>query len=387
MSRVTLLALWFLTACATAPSITDETLLPSASHESIEKSLIVDCLLPGKIHKLGKVVYLTPRRPIKTSVEDCEIRGGEYVVFDRSNYATALKVLLPKAQAGDPTAQTYVGEIYEKGLGVTPDYTLAAQWYRRAAEQGYARAQVSLGLLYERGLGLPKDPATAISWYRKAYGLAEDEGKFASNLDEERKALRGEVASRQREVDWLRSQLADTQRQLKLTGARQQEIQQELEQTRRRLRELQESGPPPDSSSVQTLKNRVQALERQLEQERLEGAPLKQALDRQQDLLTAHQRDAKSREEALQEDIRVLRQQLESSKSQLNALEQERTDLQKRLQQTQSASEKTGFEVRLKELRTRIADLEAENSRLEKLRASREEPLDGLHSVIASSSL
>src|SRR3972149_8099255 len=99
---------------------------PSASGDEF---LVVDCLLPGQIRKLGKrTTFLTARRPIKTSAGDCEIKGGEYVSYDRSDYATALKVWLPQAQEGDATAQTYVGEIYEKGLGLQPDYVLAAQW-------------------------------------------------------------------------------------------------------------------------------------------------------------------------------------------------------------------------------------------------------------------
>src|SRR5262245_44632303 len=41
-----------------------------------DELLIVDCLLPGQIRKLGRsIVYLTPQRPIKTSAQDCEIRG------------------------------------------------------------------------------------------------------------------------------------------------------------------------------------------------------------------------------------------------------------------------------------------------------------------------
>ncbi|MBI5628859.1 MAG: sel1 repeat family protein, partial [Candidatus Rokubacteria bacterium] len=119
-----------------------------------EDFMIVDCLLPGQIRRLGaQVTFLTARRAIKTSTRDCEIRGGEYVAFDRSNYATALKIWLPLAKEGDASAQTYVGEIFEKGLGVPPDHAAAAEWYRRAAESGYARAAINLGHLSERGLG------------------------------------------------------------------------------------------------------------------------------------------------------------------------------------------------------------------------------------------
>ena len=136
--------------------------------------LVVDCSLPGQVRRLGaQATFLGPRQAVKTAARECEIRGGEYVAFDRANYATALKVWLPPAERGDPAAQTYVGEIFEKGLGVPPDYGAAAQWYRRAAESGYARAAINLGNLLEQGLGVPKDPAQALTWYRRAAGLSE----------------------------------------------------------------------------------------------------------------------------------------------------------------------------------------------------------------------
>jgi hypothetical protein len=75
------------------------------------------------------------------------------------------------AEGGDPQAQTYVGEAFEKGLGVAPDYASAALWYLQAAEQGFSRAAINLGYLFEQGLGLEKDPATALFWYRRASGI------------------------------------------------------------------------------------------------------------------------------------------------------------------------------------------------------------------------
>jgi hypothetical protein len=139
-----------------------------------EDLLVVDCLLPGTVRKLGRgQVFMTPRRPIKTSASECEIRGSEYTAYDRADYRTALRVWLDSAERGDARAQSYVGEIYEKGLGVEPDYARAAEWYRKAAEQGFARAMTNLGQLYELGRGVERDPARAIAWYRKASGLQD----------------------------------------------------------------------------------------------------------------------------------------------------------------------------------------------------------------------
>ncbi|MCA9502950.1 MAG: caspase family protein [Spirochaetaceae bacterium] len=139
-----------------------------------EDLLVVDCLLPGQVRKLGRSqVFMTPRRPVQTSASECEIRGGEYVAYDRADYRTALRVWQEAADRGEAEAQNRVGEIYEKGLGVEPDYALAASWYRKAADQGLARAMLNLGALHEAGRGVEQDTAEAIAWYRRASGLVD----------------------------------------------------------------------------------------------------------------------------------------------------------------------------------------------------------------------
>ena len=53
----------------------------------------VDCLLPGQIRRLGtNLTYVTPRRKIKTTARDCDIRGGESADLERAGYATAVEI-------------------------------------------------------------------------------------------------------------------------------------------------------------------------------------------------------------------------------------------------------------------------------------------------------
>ncbi len=166
------------TACGGGVKTVDLTTIEGAN---IDDLYIVDCLLPGRIRTLGrKLSYLAPRRVIKTSGSQCGIRGGEYVAYDRANYKTALKVWMPMAKGGDPKAQSYVGEIYEKGLGTQPNYQKAAVWYQKAANQGYSRAKMSLGSLYERGLGVSRSNVRALSLYRDASGLADRQVEFVT---------------------------------------------------------------------------------------------------------------------------------------------------------------------------------------------------------------
>jgi hypothetical protein len=192
-----------------------------------DELLIVDCLLPPQIRQLGRdVTYVTRRQATKTAARDCQIRGGEYVALDRSNYATALKVWLPLAEQGDPAAQVYVGEIFEKGLGVKPDYAAAAVWYRRAAEKGYSRAAINLGSLYEQGLGVPKDPTQALNWYRRAAGLGDIDFAISGEAQAaEVKSLRDEVAGLRRELKEKEAELEKSQREL-------QNLRRNLEQRR-----------------------------------------------------------------------------------------------------------------------------------------------------------
>lgn len=172
--------------------------------------MVVDCLLPGQVRKLGrKLTYLSQRQATKTSAADCEIRGGEYIAYDRANYATALNVWLPLAQQGNAQAQTFVGEIFEKGQGTAPDYTSASQWYRKASEQSYARAQINLGHLYEKGLGVSKDSIAALNLYRKAAGIEDmitlsTGAAVPTNRDAELQTLRRELEDARRQLQQLK---------------------------------------------------------------------------------------------------------------------------------------------------------------------------------------
>ncbi len=179
---------------------------------------VVDCLLPGQVRVLGTRTYLTARRPIKTNASDCRIRGGEYVDFDRASVKDALKVWQDAADGGDAEAQNNVGEIYERGLGVEPDYQAAAVWYQKAADQNYSRAQFNLGTLYDQGLGVPADKLRALNLYRQSWGLPEDSVMFQSAAKEEQDALRAELAKtideKDTQLNALKAQIRQMQNQI-----------------------------------------------------------------------------------------------------------------------------------------------------------------------------
>src|SRR6185436_10901582 len=107
-------------------------LASGAQAQSVDDLTLVDCRLPPKMKRVGGRTYPMAQPPRRTTAVDCRIRGGEYTVYDRGNYATSLKIWLAEAEKGNLDAQYYVGKIYEGGLGTPPDYTSAALWYGKA---------------------------------------------------------------------------------------------------------------------------------------------------------------------------------------------------------------------------------------------------------------
>ncbi|MES9829114.1 MAG: caspase family protein [Candidatus Thiodiazotropha sp.] len=336
-----------------------------------DRFLIVDCLLPGQVRKLGaNMTYLSPRRPVKTTASECEIRGGEYVAFDRADYRTSLRVWLPQAQEGDPVAQNYVGEIYEKGLGIEPDYATAAAWYLKAADQGNSRARINLGFLHEKGFGVKKDLAQALNWYRKASGLEDDNLQFSSAVEiskAERKELRLLKQERQQqksETERLRKQLKNTSTQLKSERVK-------LTKAEKRLKKLRsEAGIQPTmttsplvaaASDVKQLKSELAVSEKQAQQQRTQIAVLEKALAKQRTQMDSALKQSQLETEQQRKQAAILRRKLDETNQQL---------INEKASLTSTESE--------------LAMLRSELSRKEKLsKVSQDEALSALQAQLA----
>jgi Caspase domain/Sel1 repeat len=246
--------------------------------KNAEDLFIVDCLLPGQIRSLGRVAtFMSARRPIRASQAECQIRGGEYVSYDRANYQTSLKVWLDQASAGDAEAQNNVGEIYSKGLGTAPDYSMALQWFQKSAAQGFNRAKINLGFLYEEGLGVEKDQAKALNLYREASGI-QDELLYSSVVEVQMKVkdeqignLKGQVQDEKANSAQLRDQLRKTQEQLGNQRRALQQSQAQLEQTQQ---QLQQAKQVKDDELTRLLENQLLGQEQQINSQRMQIAAL-----------------------------------------------------------------------------------------------------------------
>ena len=95
---------------------------------------------------------------------------GADMDLDATRWAQArIEDLFHRAEdEDDADLQFMIAERYENGRSFEQDYSTAARWYRKAAENGHDQAQYKLAEMYEWGFGLPLDLDEAFKWYRKA---------------------------------------------------------------------------------------------------------------------------------------------------------------------------------------------------------------------------
>ena len=113
------------------------------------------------------------------------VYGGDFQdamdAANKGDFKTAYKLFLPLAEQGNAAAQSKLGILYQKGLGVQQDDKEAVKWFRLAAEQGSAEAQYFLGGMYSHGKGVPKDLKEEVKWTRLAAEQGNADAQY--NLD------------------------------------------------------------------------------------------------------------------------------------------------------------------------------------------------------------
>jgi len=99
--------------------------------------------------------------------------------INKASLARATSESRLSAEKGDAQAQYRLGRMYFQGEGVPQDYTQAALWYHKAADQDYAKAQYALGYMYYFGHGVQQSYSEAVRWYRKA----ADQGDASAEIN------------------------------------------------------------------------------------------------------------------------------------------------------------------------------------------------------------
>ncbi len=80
----------------------------------------------------------------------------------------AMEIYRKATESGDPRPYRFIGNLYERGLGVETSNEKAVEYYRKAAEMGFDVAQCDLGYMYDHGMGVEQSYEKAVEWYRKS---------------------------------------------------------------------------------------------------------------------------------------------------------------------------------------------------------------------------
>jgi TPR repeat protein len=188
------------------------------------------------------------------------------------NEYDAARYLRDSADLGYAPAQTALGALTERGIGVTPSQTDALALYKKAATQNDPIARWIVGRMYLFGEGVVRDRQEAEKWLQRSaesgnefgqflYGLAKEEVEWQEAPQWYRKAaMKGLVQAQRRlglalkngrgvNVDkaeayqWLllASENGDTAAGVELTALESDLVYAQLETIKKRVRELQVS--------------------------------------------------------------------------------------------------------------------------------------------------
>jgi hypothetical protein len=113
--------------------------------------------------KVASLAFLVEAYDELTSAEH-----GEHQAAPAVAWGDDLKFLQKEADAGDASAQSALGDVYDDGLGVPQDYAAAMKWKRKAADQNREEAQSAVGFFYFHSVGVKQDFTEAAKWFIKA---------------------------------------------------------------------------------------------------------------------------------------------------------------------------------------------------------------------------
>jgi chromosome segregation ATPase len=326
---------------------------------------IVPCLLPPRVRRLGGLVYPERRQLTQATAKECELRGGEYTFYDRATPESSVAFFRPLAEAGDPVAQTRLGEVYQY-LFAEPRYADAASWYRKAVEQGDVTAMRRLAHLHENGHGVPQDALLATNLWRQAVGI-QDQLVLASELEGYRTAaearieqLTAELRGRSAEAETLRADLAAAQQEVNARRDVLNRTQAELADLRQQVANARSAPAGADPARIAALERELTEKQRLIEEQSYQVETLETSLGAQQATLEASIRRVELENRRLQTELErvsaMSELELAEAKAALEAKEQEVAGLR---------SERAGLMVSLDERRRALEQVTGQLAALE----------------------
>lgn len=100
----------------------------------------------------------------KTGEPDLQLLETAWGMYQRGQYADALRCFLSLDERGSLSAAVYIGYMHQRGMGIPKDAEKASRYFSKAANAGSADGQYYLGALLQSS----NDLRGAEAWYAKA---------------------------------------------------------------------------------------------------------------------------------------------------------------------------------------------------------------------------
>ncbi|MDL2260610.1 sel1 repeat family protein [Deltaproteobacteria bacterium OttesenSCG-928-K17] len=146
-------------------------------HQAAVKKHPASVYQVGLAYELGKGVTANRDTAIKNFQQAAELKVPEayYKLASismagtgaKSNDKKALEYLKQAGLEGGKALEA-IGNFYENGVGLAPNYTTALSWYKKAADAGMVEAMFRVGTCYEIGIGTPVDAKQALASFQRA---------------------------------------------------------------------------------------------------------------------------------------------------------------------------------------------------------------------------
>lgn len=98
--------------------------------------------------------------------------------YKSGEFAEAITNFQPAAEGGNAEAQYHLGQMFDKGEGVTKDEAAAAGWFRKAADQGHAGAELSFSFALSLGEGVEKNSDLSLEMEMRAAYHGNDMAQY-----------------------------------------------------------------------------------------------------------------------------------------------------------------------------------------------------------------
>ncbi len=95
---------------------------------------------------MGKIALIAALLAAAAPAQAQSVKAG-IEAWQRADYAAAVGIWRPLAEADDADAAFNLGQAYRLGRGVSTNLAAAQTWFERAARKGHVDAQTTLGLL------------------------------------------------------------------------------------------------------------------------------------------------------------------------------------------------------------------------------------------------